>query len=152
MAEGRECASPIMGGAAGDTPDDQDNPHLRTDFEPVNDDWDPISEQPSRPCGCDRPRAQGRTDDTTTKCRNVEKIHVGGVIHRCTGVQKFLMAFYVVFGVALGWSLVAFDWPGMVAEWTLSGLGSSPTPELKLGLDRLVLVRPRDKIGCSLPT
>jgi hypothetical protein len=118
--------------------EDQDNPHLRTDFEPVNDDWDPISEQPSRPCGCDRPRAQGRTDDTTTKCRNVEKIHVGGVIHRCTGVQKFLMAFYVVFGVALGWSLVAFDWPGMVAEWTLSGLGSSPTPELKLGLDRLV--------------
>jgi hypothetical protein len=51
----------------------------------------------------------------------------------CTGVPKFLMASYVVLSMVLGWSLLAFDWPSIAAEWTLSGPGWSKTSALNLG-------------------
>lgn len=35
--------------ASGRQTEDQDNPNLCTDFESVNDDWDPISGPPLRP-------------------------------------------------------------------------------------------------------
>jgi hypothetical protein len=96
MAEGREFASPIMGGAAGDT-EDQDNPHLRTDFEPVNDiGARSANNHQGHAVATDREHTAGQMT-TTTKCRNVEKIHGGGVIHRCTGVGSAISCFSLHF-------------------------------------------------------
>jgi hypothetical protein len=98
MAEGREFASPIMGGAAGDTP------RIRTTRTSAR------TSNPSTMIGArsannhqghavatDREHTAGQTT-TTTKCRNVEKIHGGGVIHRCTGVSSANFCLLLHFG------------------------------------------------------
>jgi hypothetical protein len=60
--------------ASGRQTEDQDIPNLCTDLESVNDDWDRISGQPSRPCGEARPRLKAGQMTATTNCRNVKKV------------------------------------------------------------------------------
>jgi hypothetical protein len=60
--------------ASGRQTEDQDSPNLCTDFESVNDDWDPISGQPSRPCGGKGPQAKAGQMIATTNCHNVNKV------------------------------------------------------------------------------
>jgi len=60
--------------ASGRHTEDQDTPNLCTDLEFVNDDWGPISGQPSRQCGENRPQAKAGQMTATTKCRDVKKV------------------------------------------------------------------------------
>jgi hypothetical protein len=77
--------------------EDQDNPHLRTDFEPVNDiGARSANNHQGHAVATDREHTAGQMT-TTTKCRNVEKIHGGGVIHRCTGVGSAISCFSLHF-------------------------------------------------------
>jgi hypothetical protein len=92
MAEGREFASPIMGGAAGDTPRIRTTRTCARTSNPSTI-LGPISEQPSRPCGCDRPRAHGRTDDLNDQMPQRRKNSWGWChpqMHRC-GFGNFLL-------------------------------------------------------------
>lgn len=59
--------------ASGRHTEDQDTSNLCTDLESVNDDWGPISGQPSRPCGENRPQAKAGQMTATTKCYNIRK-------------------------------------------------------------------------------
>ena len=60
---------------------------------------------------------------------NVPCLSVSGWLVRaaaskwCTGVPKFLIVFYMVLCVVLQRSLLALDWPSLVAEWNVSDLG-----------------------------
>jgi cell wall-associated NlpC family hydrolase len=97
MAEGREFASPIMGGAAGDTPRIRttrtcarnSNPSTMIGTRSANN-------HQGHAVATDREHTAGQMT-TTTKCRNVEKIHGGGVIHRCTGVGSAISRFSLHF-------------------------------------------------------